>query len=70
MKKKIVVLLCAFMFWFQIPVHATSITLEDEGIRNAIQRALKSKENAFDLESLKGIEDLNRFPVRNTKSLV
>lgn len=69
MKKKIVVLLCAFMFWFQIPVHATSITLEDEGIRNAIQRALKSKENAFDLESLKGIEDLNRFPVRNTKSL-
>lgn len=69
MKKKIVVLLCAFMFWFQIPVHATSITLEDVGIRNAIQRALKSKENAFDLESLKGIEDLNRFPVRNTKSL-
>lgn len=69
MKKKIVVLLCAFMFWFQIPVHATSITLEDEGIRNTIQRALKSKENAFDLESLKGIEDLNRFPVRNTKSL-
>ncbi|MDE8314671.1 leucine-rich repeat domain-containing protein [Erysipelothrix rhusiopathiae] len=69
MKKKIVVLLCAFMFWFQIPVHATSITLGDEGIRNAVQRALKSKENAFDLESLKGIEDLNRFPVRNTKSL-
>lgn len=69
MKKKIVVLLCAFMFWFQIPVHATSITLGDEGIRNAVQRALKSKENTFDLESLKGIEDLNRFPVRNTKSL-
>lgn len=69
MKKKIVVLLCAFMFWFQIPVHAASITLEDEGIRNAVQRALKSKENAFDLETLKGIEDLNRFPIRNTKSL-
>lgn len=59
MKKKIVVLLCAFMFWFQIPVHATSITLEDEGIRNAIQRALKSKENAFDLESLRGFKSIS-----------
>ncbi|WP_323615819.1 leucine-rich repeat domain-containing protein [Erysipelothrix rhusiopathiae] len=69
MKKRIAVLLCTFMFWFQIPIHADSITIQDEGIRNAIQRALRTKENSFDLRSLSEVKDLNRFPVRNVQNL-